>query len=99
MNKHKGMEWGEYYKSLRDRGVVSEEENKERQLRAFLVGQLIEAREQNEMSQTELSKRSGIKQPAIARIESGKSTPTIATLIRILEPLGKTLDIVPIERA
>ena len=38
---------------------------------------------------------SGVKQPIIARIETGKSIPQVSTLIKLLVPLGKTLAIVP----
>jgi predicted transcriptional regulator len=34
----------------------------------------------------------------IARIERNKVDPQISTILRLLIPLGKTLDIVPIER-
>jgi len=40
---------------------------------------------------------SGVRQPAIARLESRKATPQIDTLIRLLLPLGYTLAIVPID--
>ena len=36
----------------------------------------------------------GVKQSAIARLESMKSTPQIDTLFKILKPLGYTLTIV-----
>ncbi|MBR5317094.1 MAG: helix-turn-helix transcriptional regulator, partial [Lachnospiraceae bacterium] len=47
-------------------------------------------------SQRELAKLCGVKQPAIARLESLKATPQIDTLFKILAPLGYTLAIVPI---
>ena len=42
-----------------------------------------------------LEELSGIKQPAIARIEKGVNSPTVETLIRLLAPLGKKLAVVP----
>ena len=48
-------------------------------------------------SQRELAELSGVKQPAIARMESLKSTPQIDTLLKILAPLGYTLSITPIK--
>lgn len=60
-----------------------------------LIGKLIEAREAKGLSQRELAKLSGLKQPAIARLESMRVTPKIDTLFRILEPLGYTLAVVP----
>ena len=38
---------------------------------------------------------SGIRQPAIARIEKGVNSPTVETMIKLLTPLGKKLAIVP----
>ena len=62
-----------------------------------LISKLIEARESKGLSQRELAEISGIKQPAIARLENMRSTPQIYTLFRLLAPLGYTLSIVPIE--
>ena len=62
-----------------------------------LIGKLIEAREQKGLSQRELAKMSGVKQPAIARLESMKTTPQIDTLLKILNPLGYTIEIVPLK--
>lgn len=62
-----------------------------------LISKLIEARESKGLSQRELAEISGIKQPAIARLENMRSTPQIDTLFRLLAPLGYTLSIVPIE--
>jgi transcriptional regulator with XRE-family HTH domain len=38
---------------------------------------------------------SGLKQPAIARLERMQATPQVDTLFRVLKPLGYTLAIVP----
>jgi hypothetical protein len=37
-----------------------------------------------------------VKQPAIARLESLKTTPQIDTLFKVLLPLGYTIEIVPL---
>ena len=60
---------------------------------------MIEAREAKGLSQRELAELSGVKQPAIARMESMKSTPQIDTLIKVLIPLGYTLEIVPLKQS
>ncbi len=60
---------------------------------------MIEAREAKGLSQRELAKLSGVKQPAIARIESMKSTPQIDTILKVLVPLGYTLEIVPLRKS
>jgi transcriptional regulator with XRE-family HTH domain len=65
------------------------------QFKKSLMGKLIEAREQKGISQKRLAEMSGLKQPAIARLERMQATPQIDTLFKILKPLGYTLAIVP----
>ena len=45
------------------------------------------------LSQRELATRSGVAQPAIARIESGRVSPRVASLERLLEACGFRLAI------
>jgi ribosome-binding protein aMBF1 (putative translation factor) len=52
---------------------------------------LKDARQAQGISQRELAKRSGVKQPHIARLETGKSTARISTLRRLFEALGLEL--------
>jgi DNA-binding XRE family transcriptional regulator len=61
-----------------------------------LIGKMIEAREEKGLSQRALAEISGVKQPAIARLESMKTTPQIDTLFKVLHPLGYTIEIVPL---
>lgn len=67
-------------------------------LRVALIGELIRARREKGISQKKLEKLSGVKQPIIARMERGSTSPQIETVIKILAPLGKTLAIVPLEK-
>lgn len=67
-------------------------------LEVELIGKLIKARESKGLSQKELANLSGLKQSAIARLESMKATPQIDTLFKILQPLGYTLAVVPSEK-
>jgi len=62
-----------------------------------LIGKLIEARERMGFTQAQLAQAAGIKQSAIARMESLKATPQIDTLFKVLMPLGYKLAIVPNE--
>ena len=62
-----------------------------------MIGRVIEAREKQGVSKRELSEISGIKQPAIVRMEKCQSTPRIDMLLKILIPLGYPLDIVPLQ--
>ena len=62
-----------------------------------LIGKLIEARESKGFTQAQLAEAAGIKQSAVARMESLKATPQIDTLLKVLMPLGYKLAIVPHE--
>ena len=85
-----GQSWDEFEKEF-----YTPEEIAESDLRVALIGELIKASNEQGISQKKLEEMSGVKQPIIARIETGKSIPQVSTLIKLLVPLGKTLAIVP----
>ncbi|MGI6687838.1 MAG: helix-turn-helix domain-containing protein [Christensenellales bacterium] len=62
-----------------------------------LVSEVARLRQEQGLTQKQLGQLSGVKQPVIARIETGVNTPQLATVIKLLEPLGKTLAVVPLE--
>lgn len=76
----------------------SAEEIEASKIRVAIMGAIIMARKEQGISQRDLESMSGIKQPAIARMERGTASPTLDTLIKVLVPLGKTLSIVPISK-
>ena len=82
---------------MNDETRVSPAERERINFEVALIGKMIEAREEKGLSQRELAEMSGVKQPAIARLESLKTTPQIDTLFKVLYPLGYTIEIVPIE--
>ena len=82
---------------LNDEKRVSPAERGQIQFEIELIGKVIEARKEKGLSQRDLAELSGVKQPAIARLESMQATPKIDTLIKILLPLGYTLSVVPVE--
>ena len=90
---NKNLTWEEVEKSLN----ITPEQEAEIQLEMDIIRATIDARKNANLSQRELSKRTGIKQPAIARIESRSSSPQISTLIKLLYPIGYTLKIVPLD--
>ena len=83
---------------INDETRVSPAERERINFEIALIGKMIEAREEKGLSQRELAELSGIKQPAIARLESMKATPQIDTLFKVLHPLGYTMEIVPLSR-
>ncbi len=53
-----------------------------------LIEKLVKTREALGLSQRELAEKCGIKQPAIARIETFKVIPKLNTVIKIAEAIG-----------
>ncbi len=62
-----------------------------------LIGRMVEIRIGQGLSQARLAAMSGVKQPVIARMEKSVHSPQISSLLRVLEPMGYTLKIVPVE--
>lgn len=85
-----------FHEMFHDDEFISPEERGQINFQVSLIGKMIEAREAKGLSQRDLAKLSGVRQPAIARLESMKSTPQIDTLFKILAPLGYTLSITPL---
>ncbi|MDR1744690.1 MAG: helix-turn-helix transcriptional regulator [Planctomycetota bacterium] len=78
-----------------DDANFSPAERAEIEFEVELIGKLIEARETKGLTQEKLAEAAGVKQSAIARLESLKATPQIDTLFKILTPMGYKLAIVP----
>lgn len=51
------------------------------------------------MTQRELASRTRVPQPAIARIERGRVSPSVATLDRLLRATGHVVELAPLEGA
>ncbi len=77
-----------------DKDFYTEEDIRESDLRVALMSELIKARRDKGITQKELEKLSGVSQPVIARMETGKTNPQIGTVLKLLAPLGKTLKVV-----
>jgi DNA-binding XRE family transcriptional regulator len=56
-----------------------------------IARQLIAVRIEHGLSQAELARRSGVSQPAIARLERGEHEPRLATLRRVAHALDADL--------
>lgn len=93
MEKKPFITWDELEKSLN----ITPEQELEIQLEMDIINATIEARKKNKLTQRELSKRSGVKQPVIARIEKCVNSPQTSTLIKLLYPMGYTIRVVPID--
>ena len=78
--------------------LLTPEERTESDLRVSIIGELIRARQEQGISQKKLEELSGVKQPVIARMEKGTTSPQIDTILKVLAPLGKTLAVVPLKQ-
>ena len=61
--------------------------------RFAVVRQLIEMREKHGWSQRDLAERAGMKQPQLARLETGQVEPRLDTLQRLAKAMGSRLTI------
>ena len=58
-----------------------------------IIQALIDARVSSGLTQSELAKKTGIAQGDISKIENGNGNPSIRTLKRLAEGMGKNLKI------
>ena len=58
-----------------------------------MIRSLILQRNKLRMSQAQLAKKVGLKQPAICRLERGSSNTTLATLIKVARALDLTIEL------
>jgi len=67
--------------------------------REKLVAEVIRLRQEQKLTQKQLGELSGVRQPIIARMETGANIPQLSTVLKLLAPLGKTLAVVPLNAA
>ena len=89
MNKYDGGTWEDLVVE-----TMGEDELKRIRKRVKLISFFVTIRNKLNISQKELSEMSGVKQPMIARIESGKVNVGVSTLNKLLKPLGYKLAII-----
>ncbi len=87
-----GSNWEDVRKEL-----YTPEEIAESDLRVSIIGEIIKARQEKGITQKKLEELSGVKQPVIARMEKGSTSPQLDTVLKVLAALGKTFAIVPIK--
>ena len=67
---------GSNWKDVRSQ-LFAKEEILESDMRVAIMSELIEARHEQGISQKKLEERSEVSQPVIARMETGKTSPTV----------------------
>ena len=86
------------WKELKNDLVLSQEDQNAIELEKDLIRTMIQIREEKGLTQSQLAEMCNVKQPVIARMESSVHSPQIDSLLRILTPLGYTLQIVPMKK-
>ena len=86
------------WKELKKDFVLTQEDQNAIELEKELIRTMINIREEKGLTQSQLAEICNVKQPVIARMESAVHSPQINSLLKILAPLGYTLQIVPINK-
>ncbi|MBE6037557.1 MAG: helix-turn-helix transcriptional regulator [Clostridiales bacterium] len=85
--------WDEYKKQIKESDPEAAHDLEEAEALADIIGAVIRERNDLGLSQRELAALCSLPQSSIARFESGKVSPNLTTLIRILRPLGLKLTV------
>ena len=86
------------WKELKNDLSIDKENQNAIALAKDLIRTLVAIREEKGLTQSQLAEMCNVKQPVIARMESAVHSPQIDSLLKILTPLGYTLQIVPMGR-
>ena len=68
------------------------------ELNEIFIKEFIKLRKENNLTQELFSKYSNVSRDKIARIESGYSSPSILSLLKILAPIGYTIKIEKVKK-
>ena len=63
-----------------------------------IITNFIKLRKEANMSQEKLANETKVIRTTIARVENYMNSPQLKTMLELLEPLGYTLEIVPIKK-
>lgn len=87
----RGTKWDDF---VSDNEILTADERIEIDLKVRIIGEILKARQEKGITQRELEAISGVKQPFIARIERNTVDPQLTTILKLLQPLGLTLQVV-----
>ena len=83
--------WNEYKQHVRETNPEIGADLDEVEAISQIVGTMIERRHDLNLSQRDLATLCGLPHSSVARIESGKTTPNLSTLLKIFRELGLIL--------
>lgn len=84
------------WKEIREEFNLNPEDENIIALEKQLIKTMVNIREEKGLTQSQLAELCNVKQPVIARMETNIHSPQINSMLRILAPLGYTLQIVPL---
>lgn len=87
------------WKEIREDFNLNQEDESIIELEKQLIRTLVNIREEKGLTQSQLAELCNVKQPVIARMETHAHSPQINSMLKILAPLGYTLQIVPLTKA
>lgn len=85
--------WNDYKEYVKKNDPSMGHDLAEAEEQAKIISAVIEQRHALGLSQRDLAQLCGIPQSSVARIESFQTTPNLATLLKILKPLGLKLSV------
>lgn len=85
--------WNDYKKHVRESNPEIGKDINEIEERAKIVSAMIEQRHNQGLTQRDLAEMCGLPHSSVARIESGKTSPNLTTLLKIFDKLGLTLTV------
>lgn len=74
-------------------------EQRKKELTDQLTKRIVAYRKKMKLTQQDIAERTGMKRPNIARVESGRATPTLEVLLRIADSMNLELQIDFIEKS
>lgn len=85
--------WEEYKAYVKNEDPDTGKDLAEAEAVAEIIAAVITQRNAKGITQRELAAMCGMPQTSIARIESGRTTPNLDTLLKLMNPLGLELKV------
>ena len=85
--------WNDYKEHVKNIDPDSGRDLADIEEQANIISAVIKQRNELGLSQRDLASICGIPQSSVARIESFQTTPNLATLLKLLRPLGLKLTV------
>ena len=83
---------------MEDKNKYAKREKMIMDMEYSIITDYVKLRKNAHISQEQLAKETSVIRTTIARIENNMNSPQLKTMLELLEPLGYTLEIVPIKK-